>query len=580
METIYGNLQGLKSNQLKQLQRLYRSRLPQSSFTTPEFAQRLAAISTEIKQPICAFANRRGQVIRIGLGTPNQAKIPPLELPRYGDERLCGLRCISTSLKREPPTLADLTAMAMQRLDTLVVLTLNESGSGHVDRAYIAHLLPNTHADTDQAWQVSPPVSLDAIAKQDFLDLVIGLEEEFKREFVAQVVEDSQDRVILAGLVEDRPNQNSNRVLPPPQESLQTGKAMPYSLMELSQLVESAGGVVLDMIWQKRDRPQPQTVLGEGKVQELAIAAQTQRANLIVFDRELSPSQSRNLERQIGVRVSDRTEVILDIFAQRAQSAAGKLQVELAQLEYRLPRLSGRGQEFSRLGGGIGTRGPGETKLESDRRVIQKRITHLQQQVNQLQDQRARVRQRRVDREVPTVAIVGYTNAGKSTLLNALTKSDVFAANKLFATLDPTTRRLNLSVEDPQDSEQERKSCMVLMTDTVGFIHELPPSLMDAFRATLEEVTEADALLHVVDASHPAWESQVAAVDRILKEMPITVGPTLMVFNKTDRVSDADLMEIEAKYPDAIMISAIHRQGLDTLCQAIVPLVRYAVGEF
>ncbi|CAN1210794.1 GTPase HflX [Tumidithrix helvetica PCC 7403] len=554
--------------------------MPQSSFTTPEFAQRLAAISTEIKQPICAFANRRGQVIRIGLGTPNQAKIPPLELPRYGDERLCGLRCISTSLKREPPTLADLTAMAMQRLDTLVVLTLNESGSGHVDRAYIAHLLPNTHADTDQAWQVSPPVSLDAIAKQDFLDLVIGLEEEFKREFVAQVVEDSQDRVILAGLVEDRPNQNSNRVLPPPQESLQTGKAMPYSLMELSQLVESAGGVVLDMIWQKRDRPQPQTVLGEGKVQELAIAAQTQRANLIVFDRELSPSQSRNLERQIGVRVSDRTEVILDIFAQRAQSAAGKLQVELAQLEYRLPRLSGRGQEFSRLGGGIGTRGPGETKLESDRRVIQKRITHLQQQVNQLQDQRARVRQRRVDREVPTVAIVGYTNAGKSTLLNALTKSDVFAANKLFATLDPTTRRLNLSVEDPQDSEQERKSCMVLMTDTVGFIHELPPSLMDAFRATLEEVTEADALLHVVDASHPAWESQVAAVDRILKEMPITVGPTLMVFNKTDRVSDADLMEIEAKYPDAIMISAIHRQGLDTLCQAIVPLVRYAVGEF
>ncbi|MEE3715938.1 GTPase HflX [Tumidithrix elongata RA019] len=554
--------------------------MPQSSFTTPEFAQRLAAISTEIKQPICAFANRRGQVIRIGLGTPNQAKIPPLELPRYGDERLCGLRCISTSLKREPPTLADLTAMAMQRLDTLVVLTLNESGSGHVDRAYTAHLLPNTHADTDQAWQVSPPMSLDAIAKQDFLDLVIGLEEEFKREFVAQVVEESQDRVILAGLVEDRPNKDSNRVLPPPQVSLQTGKAMPYSLMELSQLVESAGGVVLDMLWQKRDRPQPQTVLGEGKVQELAIAAQTQRANLIVFDRELSPSQSRNLERQIGVRVSDRTEVILDIFAQRAQSAAGKLQVELAQLEYRLPRLSGRGQEFSRLGGGIGTRGPGETKLESDRRVIQKRITHLQQQVNQLQDQRARVRQRRIDREVPTVAIVGYTNAGKSTLLNALTKSDVFAANKLFATLDPTTRRLNLSVEDPKDSEQERKSCMVLMTDTVGFIHELPPSLMDAFRATLEEVTEADALLHVVDASHPAWEAQVAAVDRILKEMPITVGPTLMVFNKTDRVSDADLMEIEAKYPDAILISAIHRQGLDMLCQAIVPLVRYAVGEF
>jgi GTPase len=569
---------GLKSNQLKQLQRLYRSRLPQTSFTTPEFAQRLAAISTEIKQPICAFANRRGQIIRVGLGTPNQAKIPPMELPRYGDERLCGLRCISTSLRREPPTGADLTAMAMQRLDTLVTLTLNESGSGHVDRTYISHLLPNSHADTDQAWSVSPPVSLDAIAKQDFLDLVIGLEEEFKRDFISQVVEDNQDRVILAGLVEDRPHKNfTNRILPPPQISLQTGKAMPYSLMELSQLVESAGGVVLDILWQKRDRPQPQTILGEGKVQELAIAAQSQRANLIVFDRELSPSQSRNLERQIGVRVSDRTEVILDIFAQRAQSAAGKLQVELAQLEYRLPRLSGKGQELSRLGGGIGTRGPGETKLESDRRVIQKRITHLQRQVDQLQDQRARTRQRRVDREVPTVAIVGYTNAGKSTLLNALTKSDVFAANKLFATLDPTTRRLNLTVDDHDDS-RGLKSCTVLLTDTVGFIHELPPSLMDAFRATLEEVTEADTLLHVVDASHPAWESQVAAVNQILKEMPIAVGPTLMVFNKTDQVED--LAAIAAKYPDAIMISALNRDGIDTLCKAIAPLVRYAVGDF
>ncbi|WP_026103293.1 GTPase HflX [Pseudanabaena sp. PCC 6802] len=547
METIYGNLQGLKSSQLKQLQRLYRQRLPLSSFTTPEFAQRLAAISTEIKQPICAFVNRRGQIIRVGLGTPNQAKIPPLELPRYGEERLSGLRCISTSLKPEPPSTADLTAMAMQRLDALVVLTLN--ADGYVNRSYLAHLLPESMAERDAAfWTVSPPQSLDAIAKQDFLDLVAGLEDEFRREFVAQVVEEDRERAILVGLVT---NDRTQGDLDP--------------LVELRQLVESAGGVVLDAISQKRDRPHPQTVLGEGKIQEIALIAQNQRANLVVFDRELSPAQIRNLERLIGLRVSDRTEVILDIFAQRAQSAAGKLQVELAQLEYRLPRLAGRGATLSRLGGGIGTRGPGETKLETDRRAIEKRIAHLQQQVNQLQAHRSRLRQQRIDREIPNVAIVGYTNAGKSTLLNALTKADVFVADRLFATLDPTTRRLHLGNNET-----------ILLTDTVGFIHELPPPLVDAFRATLEEVTEADALIHLVDASNPAWEAQVGSVKQILADMPIVVGPTLLVFNKVDRVVDLDAFKakVQANYPDAIVLSAVKRQGLDILCQALSKMLK------
>lgn len=526
---------------------MYRQRLPLSSFTTPEFAQRLAAISTEIKQPICAFANRRGQIIRVGLGTPNQAKIPPLELPRYGEERLSGLRCISTSLKPEPPSTADLTAMAMQRLDALVVFALNESG--YVNRSYLAHLLPESMAERDAAfWRVSPPQSLDAIAKQDFLDLVTGLEDEFRREFVAQVVEDDQERVILVGLVtNDKTQPDLDR------------------LVELRQLVESAGGVVLDAISQKRDRPHPQTILGEGKIQEIALIAQNQRANLVVFDRELSPAQMRNLERLIGLRVSDRTEVILDIFAQRAQSAAGKLQVELAQLEYRLPRLAGRGATLSRLGGGIGTRGPGETKLETDRRAIEKRISHLQQQVNQLQAHRSRLRQQRIDREIPNVAIVGYTNAGKSTLLNALTKADVFVADRLFATLDPTTRRLHLGNNET-----------ILLTDTVGFILELPPPLVDAFRATLEEVTEADALIHLVDASNPAWEAQVSSVKQILADMPIVVGPTLLVFNKLDRVADLDAFKarVRANYPDAVMLSAVKRQGLDLLCQALMKMLR------
>jgi GTP-binding protein HflX len=260
-------------------------------------------------------------------------------------------------------------------------------------------------------------------------------------------------------------------------------------LEELVRLVESAGGEVLEIVRQKRSRPHPQTVVGQGKVAEIALLAHQLGANVIVFNRDISASQVRNLETQIGLRVVDRTEVILDIFAQRAQSQAGKLQVELAQLEYMLPRLRGRGQAMSRLGGGIGTRGPGETKLETERRTIQRRIAQLQQEVNQLQAHRSRLRQQRQQNEVPAIALVGYTNAGKSTLLNVLTHAEVYTADQLFATLDPTTRRL--VVTDPKTHE----SRSILLTDTVGFIHELPPPLMDAFRATLEEVTEADALL-------------------------------------------------------------------------------------
>ncbi|MBD0267374.1 MAG: GTPase HflX, partial [Cyanobacteria bacterium Co-bin8] len=300
--------------------------------------------------------------------------------------------------------------------------------------------------------------------------------------------------------------------------------------------------------------------------------AQTLGANLIVFDRDLSPTQVRNLENQIGIRVVDRTELILDIFAQRAKSGAGKLQVELAQLEYQMPRLTGRGQAMSRLGGGIGTRGPGETKLETERRAIQRRIARLQQEVNQLQAHRARLRQRRQHQEVPSLAVVGYTNAGKSTLLNALTNSEVYAADQLFATLDPTSRQL--TVLDP-DTHAPRS---LILTDTVGFIEDLPPPLMDAFRATLEEVTEADALLHVVDLSHPAWQAQIHSVMGLLQQMPITPGPILLVFNKLDDVGSDELAIAQEEYPQALFISATQRLGLETLRQKLLQLVDYAVS--
>ncbi|OUC13051.1 MAG: GTPase HflX [Alkalinema sp. CACIAM 70d] len=561
METIHGHLQGLKTNQLKQLQRLYHQRLPIDSITTPEFAQRLAAVSTEIGQPVCAYVNRRGQVIRVGVGTPRQTQIPPLELPRYGAERLSGIRCLATQLKQEPPGEVALTAMAMQRLDALVMLSLTGSGfqrrgggaTGYIKEAYLCHLLP--HPET--AWQISHPMSVDDLLEQHFIEFVEELEADFQRQFVAQEVDRDHDRVLIVGL----------------QTNDLSKQRFQDTLDELGRLVETAGGEVLETLRQKRPRPHPQTVVGEGKVQEIALVAQSIGANLVVFDRDLSPVQGRNLEAQLGIRVVDRTQVILDIFAQRAQSGAGKLQVELAQLEYMLPRLVGRGQAMSRLGGGIGTRGPGETKLETERRAIQKRISRLQQEVNQLQAHRARMRQKRQHEEVPTIAIVGYTNAGKSTLLNVLTNSEIYAADQLFATLDPTTRRLVI-----QDAETEESSA-ILLTDTVGFIHELPPPLFDSFRATLEEVTEADALLHLVDLSHPAWLSQVRDVMAILSQMPIAPGPAVIVFNKVDQVDGDRLMEAKEEYPQALFISAQERLGLETLRQRLCQLVRYAMAQ-
>lgn len=576
IETIFGNLQGLKHSQQKQLQRLYHQRIPGDSFTTPEFAQRLAAISTEINQPVCAYLNRRGQVIRVGVGTPRKTQIPLTELPRYGAERLSGIRCIATQLKPEHPSDGALTAMALQRLDALIILNVTGTGfqrrgggaTGYVKETYLAHLAPQDARtlitsqtsgleETDYSspsWSVSPAMSLDALSKQDFLDLVEGLEEEFQREFVGREVDSDRDRVVIVGVVTQK----------------ETTQQFQDTLVELGRLVDTAGGEVLQMMRQKRTRIHPQTVVGEGKVQEIALSVQTLGANLVVFDRDLSPAQVRNLEAQIGVRVVDRTEVILDIFAQRARSGAGKLQVELAQLEYMLPRLTGRGQAMSRLGGGIGTRGPGETKLETERRAISRRISRLQKEVNQLQAHRERLRQRRQHQEVPTIAIVGYTNAGKSTLLNALTNADVYTADQLFATLDPTTRRLVVPHAVTQAAQE------ILVTDTVGFIHELPESLMDAFRATLEEVTEADGLVHLVDLSHPAWLSHIRSVRDILGQMPVTPGPGLVVFNKIDQANSETLALAREEYPMAVFISADQRLGLETLRERLGQLIQYA----
>lgn len=535
---------GLKPHQQKQLQRLYQLRLPPNRLVTVEFAQRLGSLTQELEgRPISVYLNRRGQVIRVGVGSPFETQIPAWELPRQGAERLSGIRCITTQMGEGGPGQKALTAMALQRLDALITLSVSKSGghrrrggaaTGFVHRAYLAHLLP----EGERRWQVSEPLPLGILAEQDLQELVAELEDGFRRQLTARQVDLDQDRAILVGL----------------QESGQSYEDLMDGLAELGRLVESAGGQVLQALWQRREGPNSATVIGSGKVQELALLVQDLGANLVVFDRELTPSQVRTLEEAVGVRVVDRSEVILDIFAQRARTRAGKLQVELAQLQYLLPRLAGRGRTMSRLGGGIGTRGPGETQLEMERRAIQRRIGKLRQEVEELRRHRQRLRQRREASQIPVVALVGYTNAGKSTLLNALTHAQVYVADQLFATLDPTTRRLELP---------NRQA--VLLTDTVGFLTELPDQLVDAFQATLEEVTEADALLHVVDLSHPNWEGQIEAVETLLDEMPLATGPRQLVFNKIDRLDPEWVEDVRLLYPKALFVSAATGQNLDQL---------------
>ncbi|GAP98130.1 GTPase HflX [Leptolyngbya sp. NIES-2104] len=543
MATVYGQLQGIRSTHIKQIEKLYDTRFASDSLITSEFAEQLAALSHLIHQPICCYVNRRGQVLRVGIGTPMQTRLPESELPRRSRDRFSGIRC--TVAQFQPPDTSAFIAMLRQRLDAIVVLTLQDKS---IKQSYLLHLVP----DIDQPWQVES-MSLKTLIEQDADQLIEDWEKDIQDAGfdLSQTVEFDHDRALLVGLQTDK----------------MSDQRFQDSIDELTRLVESAKGEVLGVVQQKRSHPHPQTVIGQGKVEELTLEAQRLGANVIVFNQDISATQARNLEAQIGLRVVDRTEVILDIFAQRARSQAGKLQVELAQLEYTLPRLRGRGQDMSRLGAGIGTRGPGETKLETERRTIQRKITQLQQEVNQLQAHRARLRQQRDRQDSPTIALVGYTNAGKSTLLNVLTRAEVYTADQLFATLDPTTRRLTIT--DP--NTHDRKN--LLLTDTVGFIHDLPPALMDAFRATLEEVTESEALLHVLDLSHPAWEQHLQSVNTVLSELPATPPDAVLVFNKIDRVKPETLSQVQQSYPDAIFISATERMGLEELEQRLLKLV-------
>src|SRR5438132_36662 len=330
------------------------------------------------------------------------------------------------------------------------------------------------------------------------------------------------------------------------------------SMDELGGLAEAAGAEVVLRVLQERPKPDPSTFLGAGKIETLAASAAETGVDVVIFDNELTPAQLRQIEEEVGRKIIDRTQLILDIFARRARTREGKLQVELAQLKYLLPRLVGAGDALSRLGGGIGTRGPGETKLETDRRRIRTRIHAIADDIEQVRKRRAQLRERRHKSSVPTVALVGYTNAGKTTLFNALTRAGAEASNALFVTLDPLVRQVRL----PDNRE-------LLVSDTVGFIDRLPHALVAAFRATLEEVAEADLILHVIDAAAPDRERRMAAVREVLEEVHAIDVPLVEVYNKCDELTGDERRRLQEQDPAAVVISALRRDGIDELVETL-----------
>jgi len=498
---------------LRRIEKLYTRRIPPHDIVTPEFARQMAELSHETRRQIGALIDRKGRVEYVMVGDNRQIELPDFKRIRVAMDRFRGLRCVHTHLRGEDLTRDDLTDLALLRLDLMAAIDVDaETGLPGLIRA--AHLLPSTAAELNGGERHKPYAFLESrIVSQmdlDFLALINSLEEEMARNRRTTRRAEVRDRTILVGVTTG---------------SLADAEE---SMAELQELATSAGVVVLDKILQRRPAIDPRTVLGRGKLDELLIRALQLGADLLVFDRELQPAQVRSLSEATDLKVIDRSQLILDIFAQRAQSREGKIQVELAQLKYLLPRLIvGQDSAFSRLAGGIGGRGPGETKLETDRRRVRDRIHRLEKEIEAQRQRRQERRKSRTRQGLPVISIVGYTNAGKSTLLNTLTKSDVRAEQRMFATLDPTSRRLRL----PREQE-------VIINDTVGFIRDLPPDLLSAFRATLEEISDSNLIIHLVDAANPRWAQQVESVERILGELQMAEIPRLTALNKADLVGE------------------------------------------
>jgi len=538
LKKTYGNTAGLKANQIKRLENFYRRRIPPEFLLTLDLAREICRLSREIRRQIGILVNRRGKVCFVIVGDNKKIVIPHTDEYRADPGRLKGLRCIHTHLTPETLSEDDLTDLALLRLDMMAVISSNPEGLPQ--KFHVAHIMPKKFRKNP--YQLLPPLNpgnLDI----DCLALIQALEDELARVSSGHEADSNTERVLLVSA------------------SSETKHQAKESLAELGDLARSSGLEVVGSVVQQRKKSDSRLLIGPGKLQDLAILALQEAATVLIFDQELNPSQIRSITDQIELKVIDRTQLILDIFAQRAQTREGKLQVELAQLKYLLPRLVVKNTAMSRLTGGIGGRGPGETKLEINRRRARARITGLEKALFSVTKHRQQQKAKRHKKGLRVISIVGYTNAGKSTLLNTLTKSKVAAESRLFATLDPSSRRLRF----PRDIE-------VIITDTVGFIKDLPHDLMVAFRATLEELEDADLMLHIIDISNPRYEEQINSVEKILTELNLRNTATIRVLNKMDRVSPQTSIRLSRKLK-GITISARSKVTLLPLVDEMEKLI-------
>ena len=538
MKRLFGNTGGLKASQVRRLENLYRRRIPAQYIVTAELARDISVLSHEIQRQIGLLINRGGRIEYVVVGDHQKIIIPDTSEYRTAPGRLRGLRCVHTHLKNEPLSRDDLTDLALLRLDLMAAIT--PSSDGLPSRVHMGHILPeNTEEAPYKIFDPLYPNTLDI----GCLELIQALEDELSQKKLVQKANSRNERAILVGVMSG------------------SGRKEKDQIDELKELVVSCGMEVVGSFIQQRKSIDARFLLGVGKLQELSILALQKGATLIIFNQELNPSQIRSITDKIDLKVIDRTQLILDIFAQRAQSREGKLQVELAQLKYLLPRLIVKNTAMSRLTGGIGGRGPGETKLEINRRRVRDRIKHLEKNVSGVRKQRKQQKAKREKKKLPIISIIGYTNAGKSTLLNTLTKSNVRAENRLFATLDPSSRRLKF----PEDIE-------VIVTDTVGFIENIPKDLLVAFRATLEELESANLLLHVIDIHNPRVMEQIESVENLLADLDLDKIPLLRVLNKQDLV-EKEMVQLLVKSLQGVPISAKSEDTLGPLIKKMRGMV-------
>jgi len=506
-------------------------------------ARAVCGLSRELNRQIGLLLQRSGKVEAVIVGDFRGIMIPSLSHIR-SQGRLKGLRLVHTHLAGENISDEDLMDLLFLRLDMLSVLKVDDSGLP--EKLYSVHLLPDSRDGKN--WEFLTPVH-PANQEDSFEDFIRALEGEFVRKAGSEKVDSAEDRAILVSVS----SQSQIRAL--------------ESMNELVELAKSDDVAVLDTVLQRRRKVNPRLILGKGKLADIMIRALQLGANLLIFDHELNPSQIRSITKHTELRVIDRTQLILDIFAHRALSREGKLQIEMAQLKYMLPRLSSRDDALSRLTGGIGARGPGETKLEIDKRRINDRLARLKKELKKVSKERYRRRSRRRKKDLPVLSLVGYTNAGKSTLLNTLTQSNIVAEDKLFATLDPTSRRLRF----PMDME-------VVVTDTVGFIRNLPTDLLQAFKATLEELEEADLLVHVIDLSNPCYRDQMKVVDDLLRELDLAQIPCLKVFNKADSVAEDGIL-LDDVQREGVVVSALQKETLEPLLATAQTMMGKILGQ-